>query len=70
MISELAYKKLPDSVQNWSSFLLHLFILLFAVSIKDIAVVFEFVGAIGSSFNQYFFPAVGLLLASKLTKKR
>ena len=51
MISELAYKKLPDSVQNWSSFLLHLFILMFAVSIKDIAVVFEFVGAIGSSFN-------------------
>ena len=61
--SELTYKNLSDTVQNWTSLTIQIKILILAILIKDIGVIVEFVGTCGFSLITYFFPAVAYLMA-------
>ena len=61
--SALTYKKLSDSIFFWTALILHLLTLGLAMTIKDVTVVFEFAGAVGSSSITFLFPSVAYLLA-------
>ena len=60
--SALTYKKLSDSVFFWSTIILQLFIVTLALSISNIEVVFEFIGAVGSSSIMLLFPGLAYIV--------
>ena len=63
MKSALTYKQLSDNVFNWAAIIIHVSTVTLAISIEDIAIVFEVCGSIGSNAIMFFLPGVGYLLA-------
>ena len=61
--SALTYKLLSDRVFILSAIFIHVATISLAVTITDIAVVFEVCGSITSNAQMFFFPGVGYLLA-------
>ena len=61
--SALQYKRLSDRCFFWTALVLHLFLVLCAMTVNNLDIVIEFTGAIGSSSTLFLFPGLAYILA-------
>ena len=65
----LTYKRLSDRVFFWSAAILQAVILILALTISNVEVVFQFIGAIGTSSIMYLFPSLAYFKAKCMLRK-
>ena len=61
--SALQYKRLSDSCFFWTALMLHIFLVVCAMTVNDLDIVIEFTGAIGCSSTLFLFPGLAYILA-------
>ena len=61
--SALQYKRLSDSCFFWTALVLHIFLVVCAMTVNDLDIVIEFTGAIGCSSTLFLFPGLAYILA-------
>lgn len=61
--SALTYKKLSDNVFFWTALIMHIIVIILALTVKSIDSIFELAGAIGSASTTFLFPGLAYLVA-------
>ena len=61
--SGLTYKKLSDNVFFWTALIMHLTVIVLALTVESIDSIFELSGAIGASATIFLFPGIAYLVA-------